>query len=236
LRAFEVDGGGLGLTELAERAQLPKATTYRLAAQLVSLGVLDKTRGGYRLGLELFKLGSAVASQRKLREAALPFLEDLYEATHETVHLGVLDGSEVLYLEKIVGRRMSPVTTHLGIRNPLYCTGLGKAILAHSSPELVKSVIRDGLVARTPHTITVPNVLKDELLSIVESGIAFDREEHSLGVNCVAAPVLDGEGRARAAISITGPVSRFRPESGAAAVRTASLTLRRSLRAFSWPL
>ena len=134
LEAVGSDGAGVGLAELARRAGLPKATAYRLANQLIELGALERVGEEYQLGLKLFELGSSVARQRELREAALPFMEDLYEATHETIPLGVLDDVEVLYVEKIAGQRGHGVPTTLGTRKPLHCTSLGKAILAYSTP------------------------------------------------------------------------------------------------------
>lgn len=236
LREIGTDGRRLGLTELARRSDLPKATAYRLAGQLVSLGVLEHRNGGYQLGLGLFELGSAVATQRRLREAALPFLEDLYEATHETVHLGILDGLDVLYIEKIVGRRRAPVRTLVGMRKPLYCTGLGKAILAYSPPALLEQVLGGDLVKYTAKTITSAKALRDEVARIRSTGVAYDHGEYNLGIACVAAALLDVNGQARAAISITGPFERFQPETAGAAVRAAVAGLTRTLGAVSWPL
>jgi len=181
------------------------------------------------VGVRLFELGNSVARQRQLREAALPFMEDLYEATHETIHLGVLDNGEVLYVEKIAGRRTCSVSTMLGARKPLYCTGLGKAILAYSSSELLQAVIKNGLIRHTRYTITDPHRLQWELARAADTGIIYDREEYELGITCVSSPVLNRAGRAWAAISVTGPTTRFRPENTAAAVRTAALGLTRVL-------
>jgi DNA-binding IclR family transcriptional regulator len=208
---------------------LPKATAYRLASQLVDLRVLERDGQDYQVGVRLFELGNSVARQRQLREAALPFMEDLYEATHETIHLGVLDNGEVLYVEKIAGRRTCSVSTTLGARKPLYCTGLGKAILAYSSSELLQAVIKNGLVRQTRYTITDPHRLQWELARAADTGIIYDREEYELGITCVSSPVLNRAGRAWAAISVTGPTTRFRPENTAAAVRTAALGLTRVL-------
>jgi DNA-binding IclR family transcriptional regulator len=208
---------------------LPKATAYRLACQLVDLRVLERDGRDYQVGVRLFELGNSVARQRQLREAALPFMEDLYEATHETIHLGVLDNGEVLYVEKIAGRRTCSVSTTLGARKPLYCTGLGKAILAYSSSELLQAVIKNGLIRHTRYTITDPHRLQWELARAADTGIIYDREEYELGITCVSSPVLNRAGRAWAAISVTGPTTRFRPENTAAAVRTAALGLTRVL-------
>jgi len=229
LEVLGSDGASLGLAELARRAGLPKATAYRLANQLIDLHVLERTGQEYQLGLKLFELGNSVARQRELREAALPFMEDLYEATHETIHLGVLDDVEVLYVEKIAGRRTCTVPTTLGARKPLYCTGLGKAILAYSTPQLLEAVIQNGLPRRTQYTITDPHRLQVELTRAAETGVTYDREEFEIGITCVASPLLNRAGRAWAAISVTGPTTRFRPERTASAVRTAALGLTRVL-------
>jgi DNA-binding IclR family transcriptional regulator len=219
----------VGLAELARRAGLPKATAYRLANQLTDLAVLDRNGQGYQLGLKMFELGNSVTRNRRLREAALPIMEDLYEVTHETIHLGVLAGNEVLYTEKIAGRRKCSAATTLGARRPLYCTGLGKAILAFSDPQLLQSVIQGGLVRITPYTLADPRRLQLELKRVAESGVSYDREEFQLGINCVASPLLNPGGRAWAAISVTGPTARFRPERMAAAVRSAALGITRLL-------
>jgi DNA-binding IclR family transcriptional regulator len=229
IEAFGSDGASVGLAELARRAGLPKATAYRLANQLIDLHVLERAGQEYQLGLKLFELGNSVARQRELREAALPFMEDLYEATHETIHLGVLDDAEVLYAEKIAGRRTCTVSTALGTRKPLYCTALGKAILAYSGPQLLENVIKDGLIRRTRYTITEPHRLQLELSRAAETGVAYDREEYELGITCVGSPLLNRAGRAWAAISVTGPTTRFHPERTATAVRTAALGLTRVL-------
>lgn len=236
LDALYPDGLELGLAELARRAELPKATTYRLAAQLVELGALERSGQRYRLGIRLFEMGSSVVRQRRLRDAALPFMEDLYEATHETIHLGVINDAEVLYIEKISGRRRSPVGTQVGRSQPLYCTALGKAILAFSSEEVVRSVICAPLKRHTPYTIVSQEGLMRDLNEIRANGVAYDREEFSLGIICVAAPLLDRTGKARAALSVTGPITRFNAEQSAAAVQTAARALVRDIAGSPWPL
>lgn len=235
LDAFSPDAVSLSLAELTRRSGLPKPTAYRLAGQLVELGLLERGGTTYRLGLRLFELGSAVSRQRRLRDAALPVMQDLYEATHETIHLGVLDGLEVLYIDKIAGKRATSVATRTGTRKPLHCTALGKVILAHSPPALLDAVVESGLSRHSPHTITDPARLRAELANIADQGVAYDREEYSLRVTCVAAPLLDRNHRAQAAISITGPTARFDPLSRASTVRMAALSLVRTLHGLPWP-
>lgn len=236
LGAFNSDTHDVGLAELVRRTGLPKTSVYRLANQLVAVGALERRSSGtYRLGLRLFELGSAVVHQRRLREAALPLMEDLYEATHQTVHLGVLDGAEILYIEKIPGRPASSVRTSVGTRKPLYCTALGKAILAFATADLLSLVARQPLHQYTPYTITTLPRLRKELDQVAQTGVAFDREEYVLGISCVASPMRDRDGYARAALSITGASRRFAPDESAAAVRTAALTLTRILGGSPWP-
>jgi DNA-binding IclR family transcriptional regulator len=229
LQAFGPEESQLALSELARRANLPKATAFRLANQLLGLGVLERKGEAYRLGMRLFEIGSIVPRQRRLRDAALPFMEDLYEAAHETIHLGVLDGFEVLYIDKIAGRRSSGVDTHVGTRKPLYCTALGKVIMAYSKPRLMRTVLKTKLVRYTPYTIISGERLAQELALAAKTGVAYDREEYKLGISCVASPLTDQSGQAVGALSITGPTDRFPPDRFAAAVRTAALGVSRAL-------
>jgi DNA-binding IclR family transcriptional regulator len=229
LEVFGPEGRCLGLAELARRAGLPKATAFRLANQLVELGALERRLEGYSLGMRLFELGSMVSAQRRLRDAALPLMEDLYEATHETVHLAVRDGLRVLYIEKIRGKRSAPTRTQIGTRRPLHCTALGKAILAQSDETLTQAVIDAGLTRFTPYTITSPQRLLEELDAARRDGVAYDREEYQLGVTCVAAAVLGHGHDVEAALSVTGLSGRFHAERQAAAVRTATLAISRLL-------
>ena len=123
-------GSVLTLAELARRTGLPKPTLHRLLAALEVQGLVDRTASGYQLGIRLFELGEHVPRKHKLREAALPFMQDLFEASHDTVHLAVLDGTDVVYLERIHGHRALNVASRVGGRLPAHCTGVGKALLA----------------------------------------------------------------------------------------------------------
>ncbi|MCP9972586.1 IclR family transcriptional regulator [Actinomadura madurae] len=143
---------------------------------------------------------------RGLREAALPFLEDLYEATHENIHLAVLDGTDTLFLEKVTGRRSMPIVSRVGGRLPAYCTATGKLFLALGPPLRLERVLAAGLVRYTPHTIIMPGLLQRELARTADRGYAVNREESEAGVSAVAAPVLDHRRHVIAAISITGNV------------------------------
>lgn len=226
LRAFTAEDSEVALAELARRTGLSKTTTHRLCRQLVEQGLLEKTDGGYRLALGLFELGLQASVERSLSEVATPFLQDLYAATNETVHLGIADGSEVIYIAKIGGHRQVAAPSRVGGRMPMHCTAIGKALLAHAGPDLQRTVLSGPLEPRTPHTVVAPGLLKRQLGRVLETGLAWENEESKLGLRCVASPVLDPEGRrAVAAISVTGPVGRFHPERHAQQVRTAAVGL-----------
>jgi DNA-binding IclR family transcriptional regulator len=223
LRSFTPEDQVLSLAELVRRTGLPKASAHRVAADLVGHQLLDKVPGGYRLSGGMFELGMRASAERTLLEVAMPFLQDLYERTHETVHLGTSDGQDVVYIAKIGGHRQAASPSRTGGRMPLHCTAIGKALLAHADFELQRSILTGALERRTPHTIVAPGHLRRQLDAVLETGSAFEREESTPGLLCVASPVLNVDGRAAvAAISVTGPVGRFRPDQHATAVRAAA--------------
>lgn len=229
LDAFDSTDGELSLTELAGRTGLPKATAYRLLQELVRWGGLERTASGYRLGLNLFMLGQRVPRQRELREAALPYLEDLYEATHENVHLAVFSDAGTLFLEKVSGRDSMSIGSRVGIRMPAYCTATGKVFLAFGPPDYLRQVLAAGLIRHTPRTIVMPGLLQQDLARTLERGYGINHEEAEVGVSAVAAPVRDRSCQVVAAISITGYAGNLDLERLAPAVRTASLGLSRDL-------
>ena len=231
LTAFRVGDDELTLAQLCRRTGLPKATAHRLLAELSAWDVVERTPTGLRLGMRLFELGQLVPRQRGLREAAAPFLADLFEATHETVHLAILDGIEVVYLHKLDATSGPKIPSRIGGRMPAHCTGVGKAMLAFAPRAVLEQVLAAGLARRTPRTVIAPGLLGRELAAIREHGVAEEHEESTVGIACVAAPVLDTTGRAVAAISITGWANRLDTHRFAPAVRTAALGLSRTLRA-----
>ena len=229
LGAFQSDGAAeLPLGVLAAHADLPKATAHGLLKTLVEERALERTSNGYRLGLRLFELGERVRVKRDLREAALPFLQDLYEATHHTVHLAVLEGTEAIYLERIRGHRaMTTIPSSLGGRLPAHCTGVGKALLA-GCDDAQERLGPGPLKARTPHTITVPAVLLREFERIRRTGVAVDREEVRVGLGCVAAGIFV-DGQTVAALSVAGPIADINVNRLTIAVRAAANGVGRTL-------
>ncbi|MFI6452406.1 IclR family transcriptional regulator [Streptosporangium amethystogenes] len=203
LDAFSQERPALRLVELTAVTGLPVSTVHRIAAELVELGALKKGRDGtYRIGLRMWELGSLCPQPRTLRDVSLPFIHDLYEATAENVHLAVLDGDEVLYVERVWGPRSVGVASRVGGRQPLHVTGVGKVLLAYAPRELRQAVLAAGLKRYTPHTIVMPGLLMRALQEIRETGIARCAEELALGTASVAAPVHGPDGRVVAALSV----------------------------------
>lgn len=218
--AFDQGESVLTLVELSRRSGLPKSTAHRLAEQLRALGWLERDYRGYRVGMRLFQLGGLAVEHDQLRDAALPHLHALAKQTGQAVQLGVLDGDEVVYLERIVVGR-DPLPTRPGARMPAYCTGLGKAMLAFD--ELATEQVLEGdLPRRTNHTITAPDQLREALDRVRATGVAFDLQEAYEGMGCVAAPIRSA-GRAIAAVSVTGQIAVVdMPDLATIVTRTAS--------------
>jgi len=203
LSSLPADGSPIGLPELARAANLPLSTTHRLAAELTRLGAIERTAdGGVTMGLGLWELGERSAVLRRLREAALPELIELYDATGENVHLGVLTGHEVLYVAKANGKRAIPTLSEVGHRHPLHATGVGRAILLTRSDEWLDDFLAMPLTLETRHTITDPVKLRDVVAQEAAQGWALTRQEMTLGNVSIAMPLAERPGLPAAAIGI----------------------------------
>jgi DNA-binding IclR family transcriptional regulator len=232
LDAFSPSAEALTLNELSGRAGLPLSTAYRLASELVEWGGLERVDGGgYRVGLRLWEVGALASRGATLVEVARPFMHDLYEATRENVHLAILDGYEVLYVEKMSGRGAVPLKSRLGGRLPLHATGAGKVLLAFAPDAFVEEVVAAGLHRYTPHTIVTPGALQRALAEVRRTGLGITREELTLGSVSVASPVFVGTGEVPAALSLVLRSSRADLQRLAPAVRTAALGASRDFEA-----
>jgi DNA-binding IclR family transcriptional regulator len=229
MRAFHPDDSELGVSELARRTGLAKSTVHRIVREMVSHGWMERVGSGVCLGLALFELGQRVRHQRTLREVAVPFMSDLRESTRQTVHLAVLDRRDVVYLEILHAKNAPRLASRVGGRVPAHATGLGKAILAHSEPELVRAVLSGPLERLSPRTITSPNLLWKSLEAIRTTGVGFDREESGVGVVCAASPIF-GPDRVIASISVSGRSGRTNLQQIAAAVHVSAQAISRSLK------
>ncbi len=218
----------LSLSQVVRRSGLPRSSVHRILDRLVAVRWLSREGRDYRLGLRMLELGSLVLQQNTLRAAALPLMRRLSASGRLGVNLAVLDGAEVVYLERIDGPMEDGLPSRVGGRAPAYCTAVGKALLAYADDDAVREVVRDGLKARTRFTITDPAQFVRELQRVREHGVAFEREESVRGVACVAAAVR-GPGPAVAALSVCGPArqldfTRLSPAVQQAALRIWSAT------------
>jgi DNA-binding IclR family transcriptional regulator len=179
---------------------------------MIRLGWLDKPRDRYRIGNRLFELSGLAPIRHELREAVLPFMQDLHHAIKTTVQLGVLDGTQILVAEKITGHLAMPMLSQVGGTIPAYCSALGRAILAYSAREVVDKVLDAGMPKRTPRTLTSPVAVRRELAAVPHRGWAVEREEGNIGVSCVAGPIFGPLGDVEAAMSVTGPTNLVRAD------------------------
>jgi DNA-binding IclR family transcriptional regulator len=202
LDAFGRDRPALTLSEIARAVGVPLSTAHRLVAELVAWGGLERGDDGcYRVGLRVFELGALAPRGLGLREAALPFMEDLYEVTHENVQLAVREGTEVLYVERIAGRSAVGVRTQVGGRFALPPTGVGLVLLAHAPVEVQEEVLAGPLTAYTAHTLTDPRQLRRVLAEVRRTGTAVSDRQVTDDAVSVAAPISVG-GAVVAAVSI----------------------------------
>ena len=199
------DGPGrLSLAQVVRRTGLPRSSAHRMLERLVQLRWLRRQGRDYELGMRLVELGSLAVHQDRLHSAAQPFLHELHRATGLVVHLAVLDGADVVYLEKIAGGFGAAVPTRVGGRQPAHCTAVGKALLAFSDPGRLDDFDVDLLTRKTRYSISTRRQLTEELTAIRARGVAYERAESVAGFGCVAAPIGDvGPRRARS------PPSRY---------------------------
>ncbi len=192
--------------ELLNESSHPKATLYRLVQTLTNQGMLayDESHQTYAPGLRLVRLAHAAWQQSSLAPIARPFLDDLSREVGETIHLAQLDEGQVLYVDKRNALKPIEMFSAAGKVGPGYCTGVGKAMIAHLDDEAREAAIqRQSFFVHTPGTISNSDDFRAELDAIRAEGIAFDREEHEPGIICISAPILGSNGRVLGAMSIT---------------------------------
>lgn len=204
-------GREMKLTEISDELDINKSTLHGLISTLKFHGFVDQDEDNqkYRLGLYLIQLGEIASKSLDIIEITSPIIEEVCDKLQETVHIGRLDDLEVVYVNKKESTQSMRIFTNIGARNPAYCTGVGKAMLAYLDEETLKEIIPEELPKRSEYTITDKNELLKDLKTIKENGYAFDNEEFSIGLRCVAAPIFDYEGKARYGISVSGPAVRM---------------------------
>jgi len=205
-------GSSMHMTEITEKLGLYPSTIHRILDTLKHRGYVeqDPKTQKYRLGLKLLELGMAKLHQMDLVKEATPYLKELVKLCNETVHLGILEEGEVLYLAKEESSQTIRMISYVGKRAPLYCTALGKILLAYMSEEEREKILQNREFPRlTENTITDKEELEKELNRIKKQGFALDREENEKDVRCMAAPIRNYQEKVIAAISISSPIFRI---------------------------
>jgi DNA-binding IclR family transcriptional regulator len=216
--------------ELADSIGIHKTSVYRYLNTLLQAGYIQTNGDGrYHLGNKILELSSQLLRRTPLRETAHPFLVNLSAETEKTVHLCVLDGHDVVYIDKVESQRSLPILSRIGSRAPAYCTGVGKALLSGLPTDQVVSLLKGmTLEKRTPNTITDPIKLLEEIKLTAERGYAIDNGEHEPGIKCFAAPIRGYGGDVIGAISITGLKRKF--DSSEVSAKKVALLLKASAR------
>lgn len=202
---------GLGVTEISEQVNLHKSTVYRLLTTLIYKGyvVQDTETNKYGITLKLFELGSKKVESMDLLSVSKEYTKKLMESVNEVVHLVVREGNEIVYIDKVEANNTIMMASTIGKRSPMYCTSVGKAILAHLPEKKVKEIWDNSKIVKyTDYTITNFEELKTELEDIRQKGYAVDNEENEIGVRCIGVPIFNRHGKVEAAISISGPAIR----------------------------
>ena len=205
-------GSAMNMTEISERLEIYPSTIHRILDTLKHWGYVeqDSHTQKYQLGLKALELGMAKLHQMDLVREAAPYLKELVNQCNETVHLGVLEEGEVLYLAKEESSQTIRMISYVGKRAPLHCTSLGKVLLAYLSAEERKKILGEKVLPRlTEKTITDKRELEKELNKVKKQGFALDRGENEKDVRCIAAPIRNYQGEVIAAVSISGPAFRI---------------------------
>ncbi|WZL71657.1 IclR family transcriptional regulator [Clostridiaceae bacterium 35-E11] len=202
----------IGISEISEILHWDKSTVHRLISTLKQKGyvVQNPLNQKYSNSFKLFEMGNNVVERLGLRRQAQPFLERLAVLTQETVNLAIMDGSSIIYIDKIESQATIKVDLSIGKKLPIYCTGLGKVMLAYKSREAVEKLLeKEAFVKYTKNTIENLEGLFEQLEQIRKQGYCIDEEEYVEGLQCIAAPVKDYSGLVIAAISVAMPKYRY---------------------------
>ncbi|MFC7450676.1 IclR family transcriptional regulator [Rhodococcus daqingensis] len=216
----ELDGRA-SLAALTESTGIPKPTVRRVANDLAARGVLQRGPGGYRLGAKLIDLGSTAAVHHGMRDAAMPYLQELFARTGEVIVLALLCGDGLVELERVRGHNRDAMAQRQLVGGPVtgaVSSAMGRCLLAHR-PDLADAALHAPIPRLTAYTVTDARRLRDELSSVLDQGFAVEHEQTLLGWCCVAAPILGGNGKVVGGVGIVGRRSaRYSPNRLAGAV------------------
>jgi DNA-binding IclR family transcriptional regulator len=206
-------GDSLKVTELSEKLALHKSTVHRLLATLLYRGYAEQNENGrYKVGLKLFEIAGNVLNKMDLRKRVKPFLVKLQQETSETIHLAILDGKDVVYIDKEETSEIIRMHSEIGSRVDAYCTSLGKVLLAYKDVDIYHLYAEEDLEKHTANTIIDKELLAEHLALVKRQGYAIDDEEQEPGIRCIGGPIFDYTGEVIAAFSIAGPINRMTEE------------------------
>ena len=211
LHLFSQYSRGLTAKQVAGLSRLPVSTVHRFLANLVTAGFLScDVDGTYHLGIACFAIGQAAVGQLDIRRLSLPYLRELNHQTRETIHLTVRHGMSAVYVEKLDSPEPLRIHSRIGAAVPLYCTAVGKVMLAYMPEEEQERILPEIAIKRlTANTVGNLQELKTELYRVRKNGYACDLEEHEMHIRCMAAPIWDHNGTVQSSVSITAPVVRM---------------------------
>ena len=204
---------GISLSEISRHLHVSKSTVLRYLQTMERLGVVERNeRDNYKLGWKILNLASCYLNNMDLPNLAEPYMRELAAKSQETIFLAVPSDDWVMYISKVDSPQSIQMIARIGTRNPMYCTALGKSILAFLPKEKIDEVIQLGLHPRTANTITNPDDLKKNLEEIRQKGYSIDNIENEEGVRCVGAPIFNYSQNVIGAVSLSGPATRITPE------------------------
>lgn len=211
LKTFSMDQPELRVTDIADELNIAKSTAHRLLTTMASEGFVfkDPRSNHYSLGVSVLSLTNIVHSQLQTLEDATPILNALTEVTGESSHLAILEGFEVIYLQKIESEYAAKTATHVGRRNPVHCTSTGQAILAFEKEEVINELLSRTLNKFTGRTIINSEKLRNRLKDIKQAGYVVNNEEFEKGIVSIGAPIFNVKDEVIASVNITGPITRL---------------------------
>ncbi len=201
----------LTMTQIAEQVGIHKSTAHRLLATLENKRFIqrDPDTGIYRLGIRLLQMAYLTLEQNDLRRLAIPFMHDLCDLYEENIDLTVLDDTDVVFINILEGPKRVKLAAAIGQRLPAFATASGKAILGFLPEKMVRRIINRGMPQLTAHTLSSPEILLDDLISVREQGFALSEQELEEQINAVAAPIFDSQRNPIASIAVAGPAYRL---------------------------
>ena len=211
LHLFSEAPRGLTAKQVASLSRLPVSTVHRFLANLVAAGFLNRDgEGTHSLGIACFSIGQAAVGQLDIRRLSLPYLRELNQQTRETIHLTVRHGLSAVYVEKLDSPEPLRIHSRIGAAVPLYCTAVGKVMLAYMPEDEQQRILPDLNIQRqTSNSVSNLQELKTELYRVRKNGYACDLEENERHIRCVAAPIWDHTGSVQSSLSITAPTVRM---------------------------